>query len=434
MVDQSTPGTHRLLPASSDAEEGVLSSFLLSPREVGGYCAEHGIRGDHFHIPANELVFRRLMDMWADDKPCDLITFSEYLRDRKEIDICGGAGRIAELLMHLPTSANVGHYVQIVKEKHTLREIIKICSQVSEEAYGPGEDSTAVLARAESQILGLSDAALARTAEVPFKRHIMDSIQRAQEAYERGGALRGLPTGLKSLDRVTNGLCQPDFVVVAAETSGGKTALACRFLEACAIEAKLPAAVFSFEMSNEQVTDRLLASVARVDLLKWRAGDFRAGDFAGATAAAAKLSPAKLWLEDRADLTMLQVRAKARRLARRQGVKLVVVDYAQLIPAGLTGRESREQEVAFISRNLKAMGKELGVVVVALSQLNDDGKVRESRALSHDADMLLVVQHEENGDSWVKVAKQRNGPRTRVPVTFIKEFARFEDRYSGADQ
>lgn len=425
------PDSRRGLPVSLEAEKGVLCSFLLDPPRVGSLCAEQRVTPETFHVPAHGRLYAAIERLWSDGQPVDIVTLTQALADAGTLEMCGGAAAVTELFMYLPTAANAAYYLAILRQKKTLREIIRVGTEYAALAYEDPEDP-------ESLLAGLERAAMAISAgrpetEVEFSAHVMAALDRVQERAERKNGMIGLPTGLAALDKLTGGLASPDYIVVSAETSGGKTALACRFISAASVDARVPVAVYSYEMTNEEVTDRLLVSEGRVNMLNYRQGWLTEGDMQALTRGASRVKDARIFLRDDPELNIGQVRASARRIKQRHGLGLVVIDYAQLVPesSGKKGA-NREQEVAFISRQCKAMAKELDVPVVVLSQLNDEGKLRESRAISHDANMILLIQ-EEDERHYIRIAKQRNGPRDRVPVTFLKQFTRFEDYHGGEE-
>lgn len=416
----------RCLPYAEEAEKGVLSSLLLDPRRVGDLCAERRVCEEWFHLPANAIVFGAVCGMLTRGKAVDEVTLYQTLHDARTLDDAGGPLYLSELSRFLPTAVNAEYYLETLEEKRVLRQIIRVGTEYASLAYGEQEDAKSLLAGLERAAMAISTGQPAE--EIPFGEHIMAALDRAQLRAEKNTGMIGLPTGLSALDRLTGGLAAPDMIVISAETSGGKTALACRFVAAAALaEDPQSVAVYSYEMSNDEVTDRLLVSESKVNMLTFRQGWLSELDYQNLTRGASRLKDAKIFLRDDAEMNIGQVRASARRIKHRHGLGLVVIDYAQLVPesSGKKG-SNREQEVAFISRQCKAMAKELNVPVVILSQLNDDGKIRESRAIAHDANMVLVIQ-EEDERHYIRIAKQRNGPRERVPVTFLKQFTRFED-------
>lgn len=422
---------HRSLPASPEAERGFLCSYLLAPLEIGAACSERLVTEDYFHEPSNAATFSILRGMSLAERRIDTVTVFEEAHRRGLVATCGGPTAFSELWGFMPTPANAAHYLEILQEKRLLREIARVGSEFAALAYEPATDAAATLAAFERAALGIQ--AGEQKPEVPFKQHLMNAINRCQERFERGNGMIGLPTGLTALDKLTGGLAAPDLIVVSAETSGGKTALACGFAVAAAVIAQTPVAIFSYEMTNEEITDRILVSHSRVDMMRYRQGWLKEMDFANLTRGESALAEAKIFLRDDSEMNVMQIRAHARRLKRKHGIGLLVIDYAQLVPesSGKKGA-NREQEVAFISRQCKAMAKEIQCPVVLLSQLNDEGKIRESRAITHDANMILLIQEEEDKKTsetrhYIRIAKQRNGPRDRLPVTFLKKYTLFQD-------
>lgn len=417
----------RALPSSPEAELGVLQAVMADPSAVLTLCHERRVGAEWFHDPGYATMYRHASTLWTDGKPVDAIALMQSLSDHGELASAGGADRISALFTDgVPSAA--GYYLDILHDKRTLREIIRAARETERAAYEDQDDAAGVLAGFERAATAIASGQV--VTDRPFRDYMLGALDRLQDRMERKTGLTGLSTGLRGLDKLTGGLTAPDLVYIAAETSGGKTALACRFVEAAAVDAGETVAVFSYEMTNEEVTDRLLVGAAKIDLLLYRTGmvpDVKVDDLHRCIE---RMQNAKIILRDDPELNIVQVRAVARRIRQRHGLGLIVLDYAQLVPGGSGKKgESREQEVAFISRQCKAMAKELNVPVVVLSQLNDDGKVRESRAIAHDANMLLLIQ-EENDRHYIRIAKQRNGPRDRVPVTFLKQFARFEDYHA----
>lgn len=431
------PEFHRLLPANADAEKALLGSFMVLPAEVGGLLAENGLTEAKYSVPAHGIIHRVLMERWANQAAIDPIALTEDLIVRNLLEIAGGRVFISHLFGFMPTAANARHYMEIVQEKHALREMIRLCTEFTTRAYEEQDDLDGLRAELEQRVLAFGDAR--GEDEVSFKTHVLGSITRAEQAFERRGSLLGMSCGLKSLDDLISGLCDTDYIVISGETGGGKTGLLLRFLEAVAVGQQQPAGLFSFEMTNDQVTDRMLSGNSRVDLHKYRNGGFSDHDYTRVEVSATRMSPAKILLCDQSEINIMQLRAKARRWKRKHGIRFIGVDYAQLVPpTPVKGSRNREQEVAEISRNLKAMAKELKLPVVVLSQLNDDGKVRESRALAHDANIVLAVQCEDidtpKERHYIKICKNRNGPRGRVKVAFLKQFARFEECAQDPDE
>ncbi len=448
------PDVHRLLPQSPDAEKGVLCSFLLMPREIGGLCAEKQITPEHFHIPAHGELYKVLLELWDAGKPIDFIILTELLRDRQRLDQVGGAAYVTELFTFLPTSANVGYYLEIVQEKHTLREIIKVCTEYAARSYDEQDNVPNLLDNVEGKIFAIAqDRFKDKTASM--KEQVMQAIHDIEALYERRGQISGLETGLAEFDRMTDGLHGSEMIVIAARPSMGKTALAMNMAEHVALELKKPVAVFSLEMSTSQLVQRMLCSRARVNLGNIRNGFLSERDFPALTAAASKLAESKFFIDDTPGLSILELRAKSRRLKSQHDIAAIFIDYLQLLRStSKRAQDSRQLEIAEISSGLKSLAKELNVPIVVLAQLNrnPEGRtgeakgrprlsdLRESGSIEQDADLVGLLVREEyyadtdedkkaaEGKATLIIAKQRNGPVGDVPLTFLKEFTRFENR------
>jgi replicative DNA helicase len=377
----------------------------------------------------------------------DLITLAEALRARGELVEVGGASYLAGLAERVPTAANVGHYARIVRERSILRGLIGAATEIATRGYEASEDVAELLDRAEQMIFGISErqvrASFWRIADV-----LVGSLKTIERLYEQKQAVTGVPTGFADLDRITSGLQPSDLIIVAGRPSMGKTAFCLNIAEHAALRADIGVAVFSLEMSKEQLAMRMLCSEARVDLSRVRTGHLSDREFPKLAMAAGRLADAPIFIDDTPALSVLELRAKARRLKRDAATKLglVVVDYVQLMRSS-EGKDNREQEISEISRSLKALAKELQVPVVALSQLNRQvesrnppiprlADLRESGAIEQDADVIVFLYREEyynedtdrKGVAEVHVAKQRNGPTGQVDLTFLREFTRFENR------
>jgi replicative DNA helicase len=448
------PDIHRLLPQAPDAERGVISSFLLAPREIGGLCAEKQIKAEHFHLPAHAQIYVTLLELWDANKPIDFITLTQLLRDRGQLDQVGGAAAVTELFTFLPTAANAGYYVEILQEKFTLREIIKVCTEYAARSYDEQDDVPNLLDAVEAKISAIAqDRFKEKTASM--KDQVMQAIHAIEELYDRRGAITGLPTGLVELDKMLDGLHKAEMIIIAARPSMGKTALAMNIAEHIALEAKLPVAVFSLEMSTSQLVQRLLCSRARVNLGSVRNGFLAERDFPALTAAASKLAESKIFIDDTPGLSILELRAKSRRLKSQHDIQAIFIDYLQLLRStSKRAQDNRQLEIAEISSGLKSLSKELNIPIVVLAQLNrnpeqrsGDAKgrprlsdLRESGSIEQDADVVALLVREEyyadndeekkesEGKATLIIAKQRNGPVGDVPLTFLKEFTRFETR------
>jgi replicative DNA helicase len=449
-LTSSSQDIHRSPPHSVEAEQGVLGSMLISPRDIIAECVEK-INEAYFYIPAHQTIYRVLVELWNAGQGIDLITFTQVLRDRTILDAVGGPAFVTSLFTFVPTAANITYYLEIVRDKYILREIISACTESVRRSYEEQDKVNNLLDEVEQKIFAGGEDRF-KGQVLTMKDQVMEAIESIEKLYERKGGITGISTGFVELDRMTSGLHQAEMIVIAGRPSMGKTALAMNITEHVAINEKLPVAVFSLEMSSQQLVQRLLCSRARVNLQKVRDGFLAERDFPSLTAAASKLAEAKVFIDDSAGLSILELRAKARRLKAQQDVQLIVVDYLQLLRSTTRrAQDNRQLEISEISAGIKGLAKELKIPIIVVAQLNrqpearSGGKprlsdLRESGSIEQDADLvgLLVrpeiyeedeeARQEKAGEAELIIAKQRNGPVGDVSLTFLKEFTRFEDR------
>ncbi len=448
------PDIHRLLPQAPEAEQGVLSSFLLSPREVGAICAEAVIKPSHFFIPAHSLVYEVLLDLWDKGQAMDFITITQILRDRNKLEAVGGASFITSLYTFLPTAANAQYYIDMLQEKYVLREIIRVCTEYAARSYDEQDEVKGLLDKVEQEVFAIAKDRYKEKA-ASMKDMVMKAIGDIQSLYDNRGKIMGLETGFKKLDQMSDGLHGAEMFVVAARPAMGKTAFAMNMAEHIAVNLGHAVAVFSLEMSSQQLVQRLLCSLARVNMGSIRNGFLSDRDFPALTAAAAKLAAAKIMIDDTSSLSILELRAKARRMKAQHNIQAIFIDYLQLLRSpSKRAQDNRQLEIAEISSGLKALAKELDVPIVVLAQLNRNPEsrsgeskgrprlsdLRESGSIEQDADVVGLLVREEyyaendqqrdemKGKATLIIAKQRNGPVGDVPLTFLNEFTRFEDR------
>ncbi len=435
----------RVPPQSLDAEQSVLGGILLDNTALDRLAEV--LRPDDFYREAHRKIFRGTQRLSDRSEAVDLITLSEELRARGELADVGGAAYLAELAERVPTAANILQYARIVREKAILRSLITTATAIAARAYEPSHDVKELVERAEQEVFAISDREV-RPAFVRIDSLLHDAFKKIDTLHEHRSAVTGVATGFTDLDKLTAGLQPSDLVIIGGRPSMGKTAFCLNIAEHAALRADSGVAVFSLEMSKEQLAMRMLCSEARVDLSKVRTGHLNDREFRELAEAAARLSYAPVYVDDSPAMSVSELRAKARRLHRdpQAKLKLVIVDYLQLMRSS-EGKDSREQEISEISRSLKALAKELHVPVVALSQLNrqvesrDRGKprladLRESGAIEQDADVIMFIYREEvyvedsdkQGVAEIIVAKQRNGPIGSVELTFLREYTRFENR------
>jgi len=446
----SAQDVHRTPPHSVEAEQGVLGSMLISPRETIAECVEK-INEEYFYVPAHRTIYNVLVDRWNAGEGIDLITFTQVLRDRNLLDSVGGAAFVTNLFTFVPTAANVQYYLEIVRDKYILRQIISAATESVRRAYEEQDEVDSLLDEVEQKIFEVGEDRF-KGQMLSMKDHAMQAIETIEKLYERKGSITGISTGFVEFDRMTSGLHPSEMIVIAARPSMGKTALAMNIAEYVSINEQLPVGVFSLEMSSQQLVQRLLCSRARVNLQRVRDGFLGERDFPSLTAAASKLAEAKIFIDDSASLSILELRAKARRLKAQQDLQLLIVDYLQLLRStSRRAQDNRQLEISEISAGLKALAKELKIPVIVVAQLNrqpeqrSGGKprlsdLRESGSIEQDADLvgLLVrpemyeedeeARVEKAGEAELIIAKQRNGPVGEIPLTFLKEYTRFETR------
>src|SRR6266511_5360617 len=452
----SAQDIHRTPPHSVDAEQGVLGSMLISPRETIAECVEK-INEEYFYVPAHRTIYNVLVDLWNAGQAIDLITFTQVLRDRNLLESVGGAAFVTSLFTFVPTAANIEYYLEIVRDKYILRQIISAATESVRRAYEEQDEVNNLLDEVEQKIFAVGEDRF-KGEMLSMKEQVMSTLESIEKLFENKGAITGVSTGFRDLDKLTSGLHSSEMIVIAARPSMGKTALAMNIAEHAAIEVKLPVAIFSLEMSAQQLVQRMLCSRARVNLAKTRDGFLAEADFPKLTHAASKLAEAKIFIDDSAGLTILELRAKARRLKAQQNVQLIIVDYLQLLRStSRRAQDNRQLEISEISAGLKGLAKELKIPIIVVAQLNrqpeqrSGGKprlsdLRESGSIEQDADLvgLLVrpeiyeedeeARAEKAGEAEFIIAKQRNGPVGEIPLTFLKEFTRFETRARNVEE
>lgn len=430
----------------------MLGSVLLSSTVLDDSIAQ--IEASHFLLPAHQRIFELLVEMRNAGKPIDLISVTQQLEDRKLLDEVGGASVVTDLLTFVPTAANADYYREILREKYLLRKVITVCTEYAARSYDEQGDVKLLVDEVEQKILEIGEERV--SSSIPtMKEMVNDAITSIEQLVANKGGITGLSTGFHNLDNMTSGLHAGEMFVIAARPSMGKTALAMNIAEHVALDAGKPVAVFSLEMSSPQLVQRLLCSRARVDSKKLRDGFIGKQELGSISSAAALLSKAKMFVDDTPGLSILELRAKARRLHNREGITLVVIDYLQLLRSNTRrAQDNRQIEIAEISSGVKALAKELKIPVIVLAQLNrnpesrtGDSKgrprlsdLRESGSIEQDADVVALLVREKyyaedeearkeaEGKATLIIAKQRNGPTGDVPLTFLEDYTRFEDR------
>jgi replicative DNA helicase len=431
----------RLPPQNLDAEQAALGSMLLEESAIVA-GAEH-LEEPVFYKDAHRKIFAALLALYKANTPVDLITVTDELKRRSQLEEVGGASYLATLTSVVPTAANVEHYCRIVKQKAILRDLIRVSTRIAGECYEEAIEPDVLLDRAETMIFDIASKKLKRDA-VAMKDIIKSSIEMIDTLYQRKGMITGLPTGFIELDQQLAGLQPSELIVVAGRPAMGKSSFALCVAEHVAMAEKTGVAIFSLEMSKESLVQRMLCSHARINAHNIRSGMLSTSDWPNLTKAAGKLSEAPIFVDDSPSVSILELRAKARRLKSRHNIGLVILDYLQLMEESAHA-ENRQQEISLISRSLKALARELTIPVIAVSQLSRAPErresfrprlsdLRESGAIEQDADVVLMLFREDyynmtdenKGIAEVIVAKQRNGPTGTMKLAFINEYTRFE--------
>lgn len=440
----SDPTLQKLPPQSIEAEESILSAILLDNGTLLDVLEI--LTPDDFYRTAHRHIFAGISDLFARAEPVDLVTLTNLLRDKNELEEIGGAAYLARLVDTVPSAINVQHYARIVRDKSSLRRLIAKATAITQRCYEDAGDLDQVLNFAESAVFEISEDKH-QAAFHPISKIIETNIDALEERQGQRTLVTGVPTGYTQLDHKTSGLQGSDMVILAARPSMGKTAFALNIARNAAVDGDVSVAVFSLEMSKEQLSERMLCAEARVDSNRLRGGFLNPEDWHRITEAASALSEAPIYIDDSPDISATSIRTKSRRLKLDKNLGLIIIDYLQLMK-GRSGTERRDLEISEISRALKLLAKELNVPVVALSQLNRKleersdkrpmlSDLRESGALEQDADVVAFIYRDEvyNKDennpnrntAEIILAKQRNGPTGSVPLTFLKSFTRFEN-------
>ena len=444
---QKDPALHKLPPQNIEAEEALLSAILIDNSTL--YEILENLTPEDFYRTAHQTVFECVAELFSRNEPVDLVTLTNLLREQGRLDAVGGAAFLARLVDSVPLAINAQHYAHIVRRKAALRRLIERSNEIAQRCYEDRGDVDEVIDFAERAIFEISENK-SKQAFQPISKIIETNIDALEERQGQKTLITGVPTGFTRMDNLTSGLQNSDLIILAARPSMGKTALALNIARNAAVSEDIPVAVFSIEMSKEQLSMRLLCAEARIDSSRLRSGFFSKEDWVNLTHAAGVLSEAPIFIDDSPDITALEIRAKARRLKMDKGLGLIIIDYLQLMQ-GRRNAERRDLEISEISRSLKALAKEINVPVMALSQLNRKleerhdkrpqlSDLRESGALEQDADVVAFIYRDEvynkdenntnQGKAEVILAKQRNGPTGVVPLTFLSSYTRFENRAS----
>ncbi|MEJ2627303.1 MAG: replicative DNA helicase [bacterium] len=444
------PELDRVPPQSIEAEMAVLGSIMIDNASLGKVV--DFLRSECFYRTPHQKIFSSALSLYEKNEPVDLITLSEELKRVKQIEEVGGAYYLTELAESIPSAANVEYHAHIVLEKFLLRRLIEQSAEIARECYDSTDDIYDIIDRSEQKIFSLSENRLKRNFQhiSPIMHQTFETIE---SFHERKGAVTGIPTGFKKLDELTSGFQNGEFIVVGGRPSMGKTAFCLNIARNAAIKSKIPVGIFSLEMSSRQLALRMLCATARVDAHRVRTGSLPEKEWQKLSTVAGTITEAPIYIDDTPGATVLELRAKARRLKKDHNIGIIFIDYLQLMQ-GTRNAVSRQQEISIISRSLKGLSAELDIPVVALSQLSRAvemrggdkrprlSDLRESGAIEQDADVVLFIYRpafyekkedeqgsvgEEKQKSEIIIDKQRNGPVGTIYLNFVKKWACFED-------
>lgn len=443
---RSVPQYDRLPPQNIEAEHSVLGAVLLENDALAAVLDD--VAADDFYRDSHKKIYAAMCDLYEKNEPIDLITLTEVLSNKEQLESIGGASYLSSIVSMVPTAANAKYHGKIVKEKSTLRRLISTSTDIITMCYDCEEDAKEVLDKAETKMFGISEN-MTKQSYVHIKKILKGTIELVDSLYDKKAQVTGHPTGFRDLDEATTGFHPGDLIVIGARPGMGKTSFCLNMINHMGIQEKIPIAVFSLEMTKEQIVLRMICSEAEVNSKSVRSGFHSKEDYRKLVNAAGKLAEAPIYIDDSFN-TVLDIRAKCRRLKAEHGLGLIVIDYLQLMSG--TGSMAREQVISEISRSLKALAKDLHVPIIVISQLNrscelrgDDkhpmiADLRESGAIEQDADAILFLYREDyykkgvegDGTADLDIAKQRNGPTKRIKLSFIDKYTKFKD-YTNID-
>jgi len=441
-VDSPIKHLDKIPPQNIEAEMATLGAMLIDEKVIAEIL--EFVYEASFYKGEHQVIFKAIVSLFDTRKKVDILTVSEALSKKKLLEKAGGSVYLTTLADFVPTSANAPHYARIVKEKEILRSLIESANEIAASVYKEQEEVSGILDKAEKLIFEISDRRV-EGSYVHIKDIIKDGIELIESLYHKKSRVTGIPTGFKDFDLKTAGLQKGDLIIAAGRPSMGKSAFVTSIAGFVAVEEKIPVAIFSLEMSKEQLMQRFLCAQAKVEINRVRTGFLAPSEWPILTNAAGKLSEAPIYIDDTPALNIFEIRSKARRLKAHHNIQLILIDYLQLI-RGMRRGDNRQQEISDISQSLKALAKELSVPVIAVSQLSRAvelreghrpklSDLRESGALEQDSDVVVLLFREEyykptdenQGIADVIIAKQRNGPVGTIKLTFLKEYTKFID-------
>lgn len=431
----------RVPPHNHEAEQSVIGAIFLDPQAL--ITASEILVAEDFYRTAHQKIFQTMLKLSDQGKAIDVVTVTEELSAKKEIEDVGGLSYLTELANAVPTAANIAHYAKIVEEKALLRRLIRVATKIAEDGYTREDEVEALLSEAEKKMMEVSSRKNAGDFQ-HVKDVLVQTYDNIEQLQSRKGDVTGIPTGFRDLDRITAGFQRNDLIIVAARPSVGKTAFALNVAQSVAIQARENVAIFSLEMGAEQLVMRMICAEGNIDAQVLRTGALTTDDWGKLTMAMGSLSNSGIFIDDTPGVRVNEIRAKSRRLAQEHGLGMILIDYLQLIQGSGKPGENRQQEVSEISRSLKALARELKVPVIALSQLSRGveqrqdkrpmmSDLRESGSIEQDADIVAFLYRDDYYDKEsesknmieIIVAKQRNGPTGTVTLAFKKEFNKF---------
>jgi replicative DNA helicase len=437
----------KTLPSNLEAERSVLGAILLDDKAL--YTIIETLRKDDFYLESHRRIYEKMYALAANSRPIDLVTLKNELQRTDELESAGGPAYLASLTDGLPRAVNIEHYSQIVKEKATLRRLIQISQETMTRSYQSEDSAQEILGDVEKAIFEVSNQQF-RSGFTGIDPLVSAVYRQIEEVSNRKTLVTGLETGFSELDKMTAGLHPADLIIIAARPGLGKTSLCLNIAQHSALKKQKVIGIFSLEMSKEQLVKRLLCAEAEIDAHKVNTGFLGKDDWARLGRAAGSLAQSKIFIDDSAGSTIMEMRSKARRLAVEHGLDLLIVDYLQLMSGSSQRYENRTQEISQISRGLKALAKELSVPVIAISQLNRAvearrgdhrpqlSDLRESGSIEQDADIVLFIYREEmtnptdenSGIAELIIGKQRNGPTGSFQLAFIKQYTKFANLWT----
>lgn len=446
VINEGARSFERTPPYDLLAEQSVLGGMLLSKDAVADVTGQ--LRGNDFYVPKHEIIYEAVLQLYAQGEPTDAITVTDQLTKTGELQRAGGAEYLHTLTSIVPTAANAGFYAEIVGNKALLRRLVDAGTRITQMGYAGEGEAIDLVNNAQAEIYAVTGADQAED-YVPLSLAVEAAVEEIEKAQMSDGGMMGVPTGFAELDEKTNGFAGGQMIIIAARPAMGKSTLALDVARAASIGAGATTVFFSLEMGRAEIAMRLLSAEATIPMQTLRKGALDQRDFQKLAATQARINEAPLFIDDSPNLTLVEIRAKCRRLKQRHNLKMVVIDYLQLLSSGKKV-ESRQQEVSEFSRALKLLAKELDVPVIALSQLNRASEqradkmpaisdLRESGSLEQDADMVILLHRESSyekdnpraGEADLILAKQRNGPTGTITVAFQGHYSRFQDMPSG---